>query len=213
MLGYKIANHVTQYGNDIDGSYHMEGAKVLVVLDIPDDVKRTTPEMRYSKVPSGLTNDELIEWASEARKYKKYADSNELFRDFKDFTNRCAFDIDRFVVDDNRIFVCYGPYIHVRKCRAAKAKVVRIIDLFDGNSYNRAVSDYDNNTTYQTGETVIPDAYTDYYLNICAHGIHYFESPEVATLYHAKDLPSSEASAFLNHAEELLEKLRKGGDI
>lgn len=211
MLGYKIATHVTQYGNDIVDSYHMEGIKVLVILDIPDDVKRTTPEMRYSKIPSGLTNNEFNEWASEARKYKKYADSNKLFRDFKDFANGCAFDINRF--DDSHSFVCYGPYIHVRKCRAAKAKIVRIIDLFNGDSYNHAVSDFDNNTIYQTGETVIPDAYTDCYLNICAHGIHYFESPELALLWCAVDLLPRPASAFLNHAEGLLEKLRKGGDI
>lgn len=213
MRGYKIATHVTQHGNDIDFSYYAVLRKVLVILDIPDDVKRTTPEMRYSKVPLGLgmTNDELNEWASEARKYKKYADSNKLLRDFKDFANGCEFD-GRF--DDKHVLHrCYGLYIHVRKCRAAKAKVVRIIDLADGTPYDRAYSDFDSFTIYQTGETVIPDAYTDDYLNICAHGIHYFESPKIAMLYYAKDIPPSDASVFLNHAEELLEKLRKVGDI
>lgn len=193
MRGYKIATHVT---------HNMRGVKVLVVLDIPDDVKRTTPEMRYSKSPLGLTNTEFNEWASEAQTYKKHTDEQELFHDFKN------------LADDLSLRMDYPSlYIHVRKCRAAKAKVVKIIDLTDGTPYDRAYSDFDSFTIYQTGETVIPDAYTDDYLNICAHGIHYFESPEFALLYYAKDLSPSEASAFLNHAEELLEKLRKGGDI
>ena len=192
MLGYKIATHA-------------KGVKVLVVLDIPDDVKRTTPEMRYSKVPSGLTTTEFEEWANDAFRYKIHPDDHALFREFKD----C---IDKWGLGNYIRF--YNNYIHVRKCRAAKAKVVKIIDLFNGNSYDCAVSDYDAHTIYQTGETVIPDAYTDDYLNICAHGIHYFESPEVAILYYTKDLPPSDASAFLNnHAEELLVKLGKGGDI
>lgn len=211
MLGYKIATHVTRYGNDIDGSYHMEGAKVLVVLDIPDDVKRTTPEMRYSKVPSGLTAIELNEWAAEAQGYKGYADVHKLFLDFKDGMDKRAAGVDG-VYASHKLHAC-SSNIHVRKCRAAKAKVVKIIDLTDGTPHDCAESDFDCFTTYRTGETVMPDAYTDDYLNICAHGIHYFESPEVAMLYYAKDLPPSEASAFLNHAEELLEKLRKGGDI
>lgn len=212
MLGYKIATHVTQYGNDIDGSYYCHCVKVLVVLDIPDDVKRTTPEMRYSKVPLGLlTNNELNEWFNEAQKYKTFPDSLKLFHDIKNFADECATDAEQ----DRRfeIAAIYGHYIHARKCRAEKAKVVRIIDLTDGTPYDCAESDFDCFTTYRTGETVVPDAYDDDYLNICSHGIHYFESPEVAMLYYAKDPPPSEASAFLNHAEELLERLRKGGDI
>lgn len=207
MLGYKIATHVT---------HNMRGVKVLVVLDIPDDVKQTTPEMRYSKIPSVLTANEPNEWSNEAQKYKEHTDEHELFHDFKNLADDLAMDVKYFA--KYQCFATYNPslpslYIHVRKCRAAKAKVVKIIDLTDGTPYDRAYSDFDRFMIYQTGETVIPDAYTDDYLNICAHGIHYFESPEVATLYHAKDLPPSEASAFLNHAEELLEKLRKGGDI
>lgn len=204
MLGYKIATHVTRYGNDIDDSYHMEGAKVLVVLDIPDDVKRTTPEMRYGKVPSGLTATELEEWTHDAFRYKIHPDAHALFGEFRN----C---IDEWGLGNYIHF--YSNYIHVRKCRAAKAKVVKIINLANGTYYDMAHSDFDGSTIYQTGETVIPDAYTDDYLNICAHGIHYFESPEVAMLYLVKDLSPSDASVFLNHAEGLLEKLRKGGDI
>lgn len=212
MLGYKIATHIEQYGNDIDGWGYTIHRKVLVVLDISDDVKRTTPEMRYGKAPLGLlTNDELNEWFSEGCRYKMYADANKLFREFKDRANICAFNIDCF--DDNHSFDCYGPYIHARKCRAEKATVVKIIDLSNSDSYNCAHSDFDEFTIYQTGETVIPDAYTDDYLNICAHGIHYFESPEIALLWYAVGLSPRPARAFLNHAEGLLEKLRKEGDI
>lgn len=207
MLGYKIATHTTQYGNDIDGSYYMKGVKVLVVLDIPDDVKRTTPEMRYSKVPSGLTATELEEWAHDACRYKEYADSNKLFRDFKAFAQNLAMHVHTGDIP------YFNSYIHIKKCRAAKAKVVKIIDLVNDTSYDCAVSDYDSNTIYQTGEIVTPDTYTDDYLNICAHGIHCFESPEDAILYFVKDLPPSDASLFLDRAEELLEKLRKRGDI
>lgn len=199
MRGYKIATHV------------MGGVKVLVVLDIPDDVKRTTPEMRYSKSPLGLTNTEFNEWASEAQTYKKHTDEQELFRDFKNLADDLVHNF-KNLADD--LAIDYPSlYIHVRKCRAAKAKVVKIIGLTDGTPYDRAISDFDIFTIYQTGETVIPDEYTDDYLKICAHGIHYFESPELAWLYYVKDLPPSDASAFLNHAEELLEKLRKEGDI
>lgn len=211
MLGYKIATHVTHvthYGNDIDGPYHMEGVKVLVVLDIPDDVKRTTPEMRYSKVPSGLTATELKEWTLDAFKYKTHPDGHALFVEFRNCIDK--YGLGNYIHLTDPI---YSNYIHVRKCRAAKAKVVKIINLANGTYYDVAYSDFDRFTIYQTGETVIPDAYTDDYLNICAHGIHYFESPEVAILYLAKDFPPSDASAFLNHVEGLLEKLRKGGDI
>lgn len=207
MLGYKIATHVTQYGNDIDGSYHMEGVKVLVVLDIPDDVKRTTPEMRYSKVPSGLTTTELDEWSADQYKYKIYFDDHALFYKFKDRIDEWATGV--YVGD----LCLYNDCIHIRKCRAAKANVIKIIDLTDGTPCDHAESDFDCFTTYRTGETVAPDAYDDDYLNICSHGIHYFESPEAAMLYHAQTLSISGASAFLNHAEELLEKLRKRGDI
>lgn len=212
MLGYKIATHVTQYGNDIDYSYSYYVRKVLVVLDVPDDVKRTTPEMRYSKVPpSGLTATELNEWGDEAQTYKAYPDVYMLFHDVKDSVNKLKIRPSHF---DSRckISAC-KHYIHVKKCRAAKAKVVKIIDLTDGTCYDRAVSDYDAHTIYQTGETVVPDAYTDDYLNICGHGIHYFESPEVALLYYAVRLSLSDAKVFLDYAEELIGKLRKGGDI
>lgn len=212
MRGYKIATHVERHGNDIDGfGYTVLLRKVLVILDIPDGVKRTTPEMRYGKAPLGLTNDEFNEWASEAQRYKEYADVHKLFLDFKDCMDKRAAGVDG-VYASHKLHAC-SSNIHVRKCRAAKAIVVGIIDLTDGTYYDRADSDYDAHTIYQSGETVIPDEYTDDYLNICAHGIHYFESPELAWLYYVKDLPPSDASAFLNHAEELLEKLRKEGDI
>jgi hypothetical protein len=208
MRGYKIATHVTQHGNDIDYSYYTVLRKVLVVLDIPDDVKRTTPEMRYSKVPLGLlTTNQLNEWYADQYKYKMYFDAHALFCKFKDCIDKWATGV---YVGDSRF---YNDCVHVRKCRAAIATVVKIIDLTDGTSYDCAHSDFDEFTIYRTGETVIPDMYTDDYLNICAHGIHYFESPDIAMLYHAKDLPPSDASVFLNHAEELLKKLRKEGDI
>lgn len=208
MLGYKIATYVIR---DDDGSYYAVHRKVLVVLDIPDDVKRTTPEMRYNNAPLGYTTNELNDWAGEARKYKKYTDTHTLFREFKDHIDEWAMGTGNAYLLDPYDF--YKSYIHVRKCRAAKAKVVKIIGLTDGTHYDLALSDFDIFTTYQTGETVTPDTYTDDYLNICAHGIHYFESPELALLYYAKDLSPTEASVFLNHADELLEKLRKEGDI
>lgn len=207
MLGYKIATHFEQYGNDIDDSGYEIHRKVLVILDIPDDVERTTPEMRYSKAPLGLTNTEFNEWNSEACMYKIYPDTHVIFCEFKDCIDKWATGV--YVGDP----CFYKDCIHVRKCRAAKATVVKIIDLTDGTPHDCAESDFDFFTTYRTGETVIPDAYDDDYLAICSHGIHYFESPELALLYYAKDLSPSEASAFLNHAEELLEKLRKRGDI
>lgn len=207
MLGYKIATHIEQYSNDIDYSYYAVCRKVLVILDIPDDVKRTTPEMRYSKVPLGLTNTGLNEWNSDACMYKMFPDAHAIFRNFKDCIYGCAMGV--YVGKSNFYVNC----IHVRKCRAAKANVVKIIDLTDGTPHDCADSDFDSFTIYRTGETVVPDAYTDDYLNICSHGIHYFESPELAMLYYAKDLSPTEAIVFLNHAEELLEKLRKEGDI
>lgn len=70
-----------------------------------------------------------------------------------------------------------------RKCRASKAKVVRITDM-DGNPAGDTVpSDYDKTFVYKIGETVeVPNFEKDRWAE-CAPGIHHFITREEAVQY------------------------------
>ena len=71
---------------------------------------------------------------------------------------------------------------NTNKCRASKAKVIKILTL-DGQETDtlRAYSNYINMyvahaeyTEYVVGETVLPDFFDDNPLYTCSHGIHFF---------------------------------------
>ena len=71
-----------------------------------------------------------------------------------------------------------------RKCRASKAKVIRITDR-DGNAagVEEVKSDHDAAFVYRVGETVsVPDFDTDRW-NECAAGIHHFITRAEAVQY------------------------------
>ena len=71
-----------------------------------------------------------------------------------------------------------------RKCRASKAKVIRITDR-DGNAagVEEVKSNYDAAFVYRVGETVsVPDFDTDRW-NECAAGIHHFITRAEAVQY------------------------------
>ncbi len=68
-----------------------------------------------------------------------------------------------------------------RKCRADKAVVLRIEE--NGKEVRDAVSDYDNDFVYRTGETVSVDNFEEDRWEECAAGIHFFITRKEAEEY------------------------------
>ena len=69
-----------------------------------------------------------------------------------------------------------------RKCRCEFAEVLEIINA-NGNKIKSAMSTYDNNFKYNTGETVVPNSYDPDPLKECSNGIHFFISKLEAKEY------------------------------
>lgn len=188
MKGYKYAFNLDLF-NDIDGPDFFTRRPVLVVLDIPDYALRTTPKLRYSDLSNAHTP------LKEFEDYYRYAatDPLSLFAKFTMLAEKfiyfvsfyrsldCDEEIGRNSAKQNLADI--HEFIHTSKCRCSEAKVVDIIGLFDGEHYNNAVSDFDNEFIYTVGSTVKPHLWNPDPFDICGGGIHYFEYPIFAILY------------------------------
>lgn len=189
MKGYKYALHVDMVYDDDMGTYKFvgESTPVLIVLDIPDETLKSTPEIRYS--------DFLTPIKSEYADYNRFA-STDLVSLLTEFTTV----VERFNVlktlyqqlryrkkpeyfSTKQNLDDIANFVHVTKCRCSEAKVVDIIGMFDGKHYDNAVSTFDTGFIYKPNSTVKPDDWGHDLRRICGHGIHYFESPILALLY------------------------------
>ena len=68
------------------------------------------------------------------------------------------------------------------KCRCDKAQVLEITDL-EGNAFEVACSNHDNEFVYKVGETVKVDDFCADRFQKCAAGIHFFVDREAAIRY------------------------------
>jgi hypothetical protein len=200
MVGYKIAFHEERLiSEDVFTGLHYESTilkiPVLVVLDIPDGAKTSTPENRYTEENMNkiryVRNMYLLETSETSaliacNTYLAYKDKDPITI-YNEFLKNY----------DARVF----EYVHSVKCRCNIAKVVDIVGIFNGMHYRRARSLYDPDFIYELYGTVQCDDFTRYnHMAVCAAGIHYFEYPVFAMLY------------MLVEMKELLATVR-GGDI
>lgn len=184
MKGYKIAFHDEhRKGTDVLNGLHYEYTvtriPVLIVLDIPDDAIRSTPENRYTEENMSKMRDK---WRG-VPLMPPYADS--ALRDSAAYFNYK--DEDPLTIY-NDWFSEYCPgfteFVHASKCRCSKAKVVDIVGIFNGMHYTHATSTFSPDFRYTLQGTVHCPEFVDYSLMaVCAPGIHYFEYPAFAILY------------------------------
>ncbi len=194
MKGYKYAYHVDFCSvNDIDVPNLFTRRPVLVVLDIPDEALRTTPKLRYVDQLHDHNSFHLSD--KDAESYYRYAATDPLrlftrftmlaekFNYYVSFYNSldCNEEIGRNSARQN--LADMHEFIHASKCRCSEAKVVDVIGLFDGEQYDNAISDFDNDFVYAVGSTVKPHLWNPDPFDICGGGIHYFEYPVFAILY------------------------------
>lgn len=198
MKGYKYAYHVDLL-NDIDVPNLFTRRPVLVVLDIPDEALRTTPKLRYSN------SCDIHTPVKDAESYYRYATTDQLslftkftmlvekFNYFVSFYDHGTLDyVDRIGFYSTRQTLAdIHSFLHTSKCRCSEAKVVDIIGLFDGEHYNNAISDFDNEFVYTIGSTVKPPLWNPAPFDICGGGIHYFEYPIFAILYSLERNPGN----------------------
>lgn len=187
MVGYKIAFHEEHMeGTDVLKGLHYEYTvtkiPVLIVLDIPDHAKTSTPENRYTEENidnmrdkwSQLGNHKIMPpYAESALRdsaaYFKYKDEDPLTIYNAWFNEYCP---------------GFTEYVHSVKCRCSEAKVIDIVGIFNGMHYAYATSSFASDFMYRLHETVYcPDFNTYSPMAVCAPGIHYFEYPAFAMLY------------------------------
>lgn len=70
-----------------------------------------------------------------------------------------------------------------RKCRASKAKVIGITDIYGNPAGEQVKSDYDMNFVYAVGQTVEVPNFDENRWNECAPGIHHFITRDEAVKY------------------------------
>ena len=70
-----------------------------------------------------------------------------------------------------------------RKCRASKAKVLEISNIENTKKYKTAVSKYDANFIYKTGEIIEITDFDEDRWNECSKGIHFFITRDEAVQY------------------------------
>lgn len=186
MKGYKIAFHDEhRQGTDVLNGLHYEYTvtriPVLIVLDIPDDAIRSTPENRYTVENMTKMRDK---WRTNPHKMMPpYADTA-----LRDCAAYVTYKDEDPLTIYNEWFREYCPgfteFVHASKCRCSKAKVVDIVGVFNGMHYTRATSTFDSDFRYTRQGTVCCPDFGDYSLMaVCAPGIHYFEYPAFAILY------------------------------
>ena len=70
-----------------------------------------------------------------------------------------------------------------RKCRADKAKVLGIVNLWTKKAVESITNNNYHETTYTVGEMVYPDSFDENRWNECSHGIHFFINKQEAIDY------------------------------
>ena len=183
MKGYKIAFHEEhRQGTDVLNGLHYEYTvtkiPVLVVLDIPDDTLKSTPENRYTEE----NLDRLrAEWQLSVMSPYIEAALRESSAYFEDKDEDPLTIYDRFL---NEYTSGLTEFVHASKCRCSKAKVVDIVGIFNGMHYTHATSMFSPDFRYTLhGTMYCPDFGTYSIMEVCAPGIHYFEYPVFAILY------------------------------
>lgn len=197
VRGYKIA-----YVAENDGNFEVR-YPVLVILDIPDNASRITPEDRYDGYIKWDRTLDYRAWDSQRHSYIKYRHHSDkaLFEEYLEKLNKVQAvwakqrlglyylepyrgnkNTDDKIEDEFRRI---SGFIHASKCRASHAKVVDIIGLIDNEHYTHANSTFDNDFVYTVGEDVFPSSgmFNANELNICGEGIHYFETATLAALF------------------------------
>lgn len=187
MKGYKIAFHEEQIGGtDVFTGLHYETTvmkiPVLVVLDIPDDAKTSTPENRYTEENMSKMQ---AEWSLYSHPFAEAA--------LRDCEAYFAYkDEDPFTIYNKFIYeysAGLSDYIHSVKCRCDRAKVVDIVGIFNGMCYVHARALYRADFIYNLHETVRCDDFITYkHMTVCAPGIHYFEYPVLAMSYMMEEM-------------------------
>lgn len=206
MVGYKIA-----YVTDGDGDFEVKHP-ALVILDIPDNAAKITPEDRYvnCEIPPniyfGFLNWNLqyhaYNWDLQYHAYIKYRRNSDkaLFEEYLEKLRKVKFVWAKHKVNpyyyENPIhksycktveddFLIVVRFIHASKCRASQAKVIDIIGLMDNEHHTHAKSMFDEDFVYTVGGEVFPSSYmfNSNEFDICGDGIHYFESATLAVLF------------------------------
>ena len=70
-----------------------------------------------------------------------------------------------------------------RKCRCDKAKVLSIKSINGSEEFETAISVYDHNFVYKTGEVVSVDNFDEDRWNECSTGINFFINRSEAEVY------------------------------
>ena len=199
MVGYKIAFHEEHINSkDVFTGFRYETTiaeiPVLVVLDIPDDAKTSTPENRYTeenmeRIREGLRTLLLMtpfELAAlrDCEAYLTYKNEDPLTI-YNKFINEYSAGL--------------YEYVHSVKCRCDRAKVVDIVGIFNGMRYWYARSLYTPDFIYELYGAVRCNDFNTYnHMAVCAPGIHYFEYPALALTY------------MMEEMDELIEVVRDG---
>ena len=186
MKGYKIAFYEEYIqGTDVLKGLHygttLTRVPVLVVLDIPDDAKTSTPENRY-------TEENMCEILDRWRSASLSLMPPYINAALKDCDAYCAHKDEKPLAIYNEFVNAYSgelaKFVHASKCRCNKARVIDIVGIFNGTHYTRAVSMFDADFRYEVGKTVSCEDFNTYSrMAVCAPGIHYFEYPVFAILY------------------------------
>jgi hypothetical protein len=70
-----------------------------------------------------------------------------------------------------------------RKCRASKARVISITDIYNTETFYGAISHHDSSFVYKIGETVEIEDFDMDRWNECSSGIHFFITRQEAVNY------------------------------
>lgn len=185
MKGYKFAFHEENRDNvDVINGLHYEKTvskiPVLIVLDIPDDAKTSTPENRYTEENIGNMMRDRCAYYTFIPPYVDAA--------LKEYTVYDAYKNEDPLTIYNELVKEYdgalSKFVHASKCRCDKAKVIDIVGIFTGIHYTHAVSTFDPYFGYELGKTVSCEDFNTYSrMAVCAPGIHYFKYPVFAILY------------------------------
>lgn len=218
MVGYKIA-----YVTDGDGDFEVKHP-ALVILDIPDNAAKITPEDRYvnCKIPPNIYFD-FRGWDLQYHAYIKYRHHSDraLFDEYLKKLRKVKLDSRMTALGLNAYgslaerfkdeFMCICRFIHASKCRASHAKVVDIIGLMDNEHHAHANSFFDDKFVYTVGEDVSPSSgmFNAYELDICGSGIHYFETATLAVLFAIDGIAGYNSGIDVGqiHAKFMIEQL------
>ena len=204
MKGYKIA-YVTESDGDFEVRY-----PALVILDIPDNAAKITPEDRFEGKLRWDRHIDYRGWELLYHAYIKYRHhcDKALFDEYLEKMHKVKLVWSKQFEDE---FRCICRFIHASKCRASHAKVVDIIGLMDNEHHTHANSMFDAEFVYTVGEDVSPSGcmFNADEFDICGSGIHYFETATLAVLFAIDGIKGYNSGMDVGqiHAKFMIEQL------